>query len=130
MSAVKNPRVKAIAMARGTIILDENLMDLEKPLSEMNIHVRVPPQSTADKDIAKNFLTNRVFVTNNSKDFIKYASSYDIGIIATENVSKDPAKLVEMISEAIIKFNVWSIRHGFILKLRQNGKHLLTPLTE
>jgi len=123
------PKVKAIAMARGTLYVDENLKDLVPVLSSKNIHVRVPPDGMPDKQIAHDLLTSRIMVTNNSKDFVPYASSYDIGIIGTESVTKDPEILADMVSDAIVRFELWSKRHGFILKLRTNGRHLFKELT-
>lgn len=114
-----------------TLILDEHLRDLEAHLVSKNMRVRLPPAGMPDEKIAEDWLPNRVFVTNNSKDFVPFASEYDIGIIATENLkSKDAAKLADIISKAITAHSLWSIRHGFILTLMDSGKHKFTPLTD
>lgn len=128
---METPKVKAVAMARGTIILDEHLRALEPFLLDKNIRVRMPPQGTPDETIAHDWLPNRVFLTGNSKDFVEYASEYDIGIIATENVkSKDAKNLADLVSKAIMAHNLWSIRHGFILTLMESGKHEFKELTD
>ena len=123
--------LKTVAMSRGTIIVDENLQDLRHYLTNLNIRVRLPPQGMSDKEIAEDYLPNRVFVTNNSKDFLKFAVIYDIGIVATENIkSKNPEDLAEMISDAIIDYSLWSQKSGFILTLMSDGKHQFKILTD
>jgi len=111
--------------------VDENLKDLIPFLSEKNIRVRTPPDGMPDEKIAHDLLPNRIMVTNNSKDFVPYASSYDIGIIGTEGIkSKNPKTLCRIVSDALIEFGLWSKRHGFILKLRENGQHEYQELTD
>lgn len=83
----------------------------------------------SDKKIAEDYLPNRIFITNNSKDFTRYAIAYDIGIIATENIkSKDPQLLAEIISDALIDFSLWIQKSGFLLTLMGDGKHLFKHL--
>jgi len=123
--------LKTVAMSRGTVIVDENLQEISEYLKELNIRVRLPPQGMPDNKIVEDYLPNRVFVTNNSKDFLRAAVIYDIGIIATENIkSKDPKKLANMVSDAIIDFSLWSQRGGFLLTLMSNGKHKFKPLVD
>jgi len=75
--------------------------------------------------------TTLFFVTNNSKDFLKFAVIYDIGIVATENIkSKNPEDLAEMISDAIIDYSLWGQKSGFILTLMSDGKHQFKILTD
>lgn len=123
--------LKAVAMSRGTVIVDENLLDLKQPLTDLNIRVRLPPQGMTDKKIAEDYLPNRIFITNNSKDFVRYGITYDIGIIGTENIHfKDSEKLAELISNAIIDYSLWSERTGFLLMLSADGKHSFKSLTD
>ena len=123
--------LKTVAMSRGTIIVDENLQDLRQYLMNLNIRVRLPPQGMSDKKIAEDYLPNRVFVTNNSKDFLKFAILYDIGIIATEKIkSKNPEDLAEIISDAIIDYSLWGQKSGFLLTLMNGGKHQFKVLTD
>ena len=117
-------------MSRGILVVDENLKEIVPHLENRNIRVITPRQGEDDDHIKKVYLSKRIFITNNSKDFIDDASSYEYGIIATESLkSKDPIKLAKIISDCISKFNLWSKQHGFILKLKDNGKHELENLT-
>lgn len=122
----------SIAMARGTIVLDENLFNLEDALKEMNIRVRKVRPGTKDDEILKSdLLANRIFVTNNSKDFVGDAPKLDMGIIATENIdSKDKVLLANMISNVLSNMSLWSKRHGFIVRLKSDGKHHYEELTQ
>lgn len=123
--------LKVIAMSRGTVIVDENLRSVGPYLTDANIRVRMPPQGMEDKQIAREYLPNRIFITNNSKDFIRAAIKYDIGIIATENIqSKDPELLADLISDVLIDFSLWSERTGFLLTLMNDGKHEFKRLTD
>jgi hypothetical protein len=125
-----------LAMARGTVVVDECCKELVKPLSESNIHVVEPHPKEKDEDIIRRLLPNRIIITKNPEDFKRHASSYDIGIIDISKlkfIDSDPSptknKTVQIISEAIIDFNLWSKRHGFIITLHENGKHMIRDLT-
>jgi hypothetical protein len=119
------------AMSRGKVVLDENLEALSNELKDRNMMVIVPPKGTKDSFIKKNFLAGRLFITNNSKDFIDDASSYEYGIISTEKIKfKDPELLSKMISDAIIKFKLWSRTDPFILVLHEDKKHVLKSLND
>jgi len=134
MKNIKKIAKNIMAMGRGTLIIDECVKELALPIKNKNIHVIEPLPGEKDNDIIERLLPNRIIVTKNPKDFINHASSYDIGVI---DVSKlkfiDPSpknnKTVQIISDAIIKFDLWSIRHGFIITLHENGKHLFKDLT-
>lgn len=127
----------SIAMARGTLVVDENVTELAGPLGMMNIHIIKPSPRLPDDEIISQILPNRIIVTKNSKDFIKWASSYDYGIIALENlkfIDPEPIssknKTVTIISEVIVEYDLWSKRHGFIINLKDNGKHEYKELTK
>lgn len=127
----------SVAMARGILVIDENVSTLVEPLSKLNIRILEPPKGMSDADIMKYIIANRTIVTKNSKDFVDWASSYDFGIIALDNLSfidSEPDetlnKTVKMISNAISKYSVWSKRHGFIILLKDNGNHEYKELTE
>ena len=117
-------------MARGMIVVDENLLQLVTPLRSLNIHVVTPESGWNDKKIAETLLVNRIFVTCNSKDFVHYAAGLSIGIIGLEGLDftdaeQDGSKniTVQIISKAIIKHKIWSKKNGFFLELKENGKH-------
>ena len=120
----------SIAMARGTVVLDENLLNLRDGLQKRNIRVLVPTSGMSDETIKEQMLANRILITNNSKDFISDASSYDYGIIATESLSsKDIKNVVQKIHEAFITHELWSKRHGFIVYLKDTGPSDFKSLT-
>lgn len=122
--------LEVLAMPRGTVVVDENLANLAPFLEKKGIRVRLPPKGMSDEKIAEDYLPNRIFITNNSKDFVDMASEYDIGIIATENVVKDPEHLAKIISNAIKSYSLWGIRHGYVLVLKNDNKHSLKPLVD
>jgi hypothetical protein len=117
------------AMARGKIVLDENLESLAEELRKRNIIVILPVKGMSDEDIKEKMISGRLFVTNNSKDFVDDASSYEYGIISTEKIKfKDSKSMSKMISDAIIKHKLWSQSNSFILVLHENGKHVMKSL--
>jgi hypothetical protein len=109
-------------MSRGVICVDENLNDLIPALRERNFVVHGIPPGTTDDYIIRNIIPGKKFVTNNSKDFVKEVSSFEIGLISVETVSKDPKNLAKMISDAWMEFELKN-KDGFQLILRQDGKH-------
>jgi hypothetical protein len=117
-----------ISMARGIVILDENLFALSKELESQGMRVLKVKSGLKDKEIIEHSLSGRIFITNNSKDFIDDASDLEYGIIATENVSKDPKFLSKLISDEIIKNKIWSKKKGFILFLNNNKKSIFKQL--
>jgi hypothetical protein len=132
-----NEITSRVAMARGTVILDENVQSLSDGLRFINVRVIVPKSGTQDDFIIQELLPNRIIITNNSKDFIDYASSYDFGIVSLEGLSfidseSNPKKnvTIKLISKAFIEYELWSKRHGFILELKDNGKHLYRDLVD
>jgi hypothetical protein len=117
------------AMARGAIVLDYNLANLEKGLREHNMHVLLVPPQMDDKDIKRVYLTRRLFITNNPKHFIDDASSYEYGIISTRNIKyKGEDKLVPLLSRALTKYDLWSHQYGFIIELNDKGEGSIEPL--
>lgn len=125
-----------LAMARGTLVIDECVQELAPPLEKRNIHVIVPHPEEDDDLIIKRLLPNRIIVTKNPNDFKRDASSYDIGIIDVSKlkfIDSDPDpvknKTVKIISDAIMDFSLWSKRHGFIITLYNNKKAVFKELT-
>lgn len=136
---MKNEKIikDVLAMARGTLVIDECVKELSSPLSLSNIHVIEPKLGEKDEEIIQRLLPNRILVTKNPDDFKSFASSFDIGIIDLSKLkfidsNEKPAKnkTVKLISDAIIKYALWSKRHGFVLVLHDNGKHVYKDLTE
>ncbi len=118
-------------MARGLFVVDENLSQLVEPLKDIGIRIIVPKSGQTDEDIAKSLLPSRIFVTRNTKDFIKYIPGYSIGIISLEGLKfidgekqGSSNKTVQIISESIVKYELWSRADGFLLELRNDGNHV------
>jgi len=119
------------SMARGLIVLDENLENLKESLEEKNIRIITVPKGMKDSKIKKDYLSRRLFITNNPKDFIDDASSYEYGIISTKKIKfKDESFLVPLISKALSKHKLWSKQHGFIIELDEKGKDKIKNLID
>jgi hypothetical protein len=135
--SIKEIAKDVLAMARGTLVIDECAKQLAIPLSLRNIHIIEPIHGEKDDDIIKRLLPNRIIVTKNVKDFKDYASSFDFGIIDISKLKfidseKDPIKneTVKIISKALSDYSIWSKRHGFILTLHDSGKHTYQDLID
>lgn len=118
-----------IAMARGTIVLDENLFELRSALQDLNLVVIVPEKGTPDSKIIDSLLSGRILITKNSKDFVNWASSFNFGIIALDHLNFIDAEprgsknqTAKRISEVLISHRLWSKRHGFILNILNVGE--------
>ena len=125
------------AMSRGYLVVDENIQNLANVLRQTHIRVIVPRSGTPDDQIKTDLLPNRILVTKNSKDFKNQASSFEYGIISLDKLKfidpePNPAKnrTVRLISDAIINYKLWSKGHGFILTLKENGKHQYEDLID
>jgi hypothetical protein len=118
-----------ISMARGILVVDENLDKIHRELEKHNIRVlRIKP-GTDDDYIKEHSLPGRIFVTNNTKDFLDGAAEFEYGIISTEGVKlKDPELLAKKISDEIIKNNLWSKLKGFVLYLKDDGRSVFKEL--
>lgn len=123
--------IRVNEMSRGFVVVDENLESLGPYLLAKKIKVIVPPKGTPDDHIQEKYLPGRIFITNNTKDFTEGIIEQEYGVISTEAInSKDPAKLADMISKAIIRYKLWALKHGFVLKLSSDSKHQLKMVTE
>jgi len=117
-----------VAMGRGTVVVDECVQQLAKPLEMLNIHVFVPLPGESDFSLMRRLVANRILITRNTSDFEEYASSYDFGIIDLSKLrfidpEQDPSKnkTVQLISRVIQKESLWSLRHGFKVTLHDDG---------
>jgi hypothetical protein len=118
------------AMSRGVLVVDENQLDLAGPLGERNIRVVTPSSGMSDDDIKRSILPKRILVTRNTKDFIDDASSFEYGIISLEKLKHVDGSTAAVISRAIVDYKLWSKKHGFLLVLKDDGKHEYTELTQ
>jgi hypothetical protein len=124
-----------VGMARATLVVDENVDFLGSPLQEANFHVVIPHKGMDDFDIKKELLAHRILVTKNTKDFLDDSPVLDYGIIGLEALPfVDPARdyktnqTAKLISKAVVDFDLISERSGFVLMLKQNGRHVFKRL--
>jgi hypothetical protein len=88
------------AMSRGTLILDENVEVLKSALQNKNFHV----------------FTNKIFVTNNDKDFVGDERKYSYSIIKIEqDILADRDAAATAISAAIRDHQVQSLHKRGVL---------------
>lgn len=118
---------RCIGMARGFVVLDENLFELKDSLEKQNLHVILPKPKMSDPDIAKELLGGRILITKNSKDFLELAPIYDYGIIALENIKYvDPSKdaknqTARLISKILMQGQLWSKLGAFLVVVKDDG---------
>ncbi len=113
-------------MSRGRIIVDENLSGIIPFLKDKNIRVDTPDNGQKDPSIIRQKLIgNRIFVTNNSKDFKPFAAETETWIIATENVRPKltDQDLAELISNILRDMKLFSknVTGGLFISLQQNA---------
>ena len=113
--------------SRGVLVVDKH-PDLVAALQTRNIKALSAPAVLTDDQIRELIIPHRIFVTNNSKDFLDDATSFEYSIIGTEAVSKDAKALAAMISHAIIDHGLWSKSFGWVLRLQAPGNHELEVL--
>jgi hypothetical protein len=118
-------------MARGLLVVDESLSQLVAPLTELGIRVIEPLRGESDQDIAQRLLPGRIFLTRNIKDFARYAYGMEFGIISLDGLDfvdpqPDESKnlTVKIILNALLTYELWSKRNGFILELKDDGNHV------
>jgi len=116
-------------VCRGLLVLDKDLEALSCALRDRDIMIIVRRPGEDDEAIKEDLLRGRIFVTNNSKDFIMDGTSYEYNIIGTEEISiEDPKALATMISRAMIQYKLWTKPYCWILKLKPDGNHKLERL--
>ena len=119
------------AMARATLVVDENVSFLCPALKEAKFHVVSPQKGVQDHEIKRSLLVHRTLVTKNTKDFLSDAPVFDYGIIGLEglafidaDLTLEKNKTAQMISRAVSDFSLVSERSGYVLMLKPNGKHV------
>lgn len=118
-----------LAMARGVVVVDENISGIESELLKRNIKVISIPKGTDDEIIKQVYLPRRILITTNSAHFIDDASSYEYGIIALDHLKfKDSKNMAVLVSKALIKHQLWAKGHGFILRLNDKGEGTIENL--
>jgi len=114
--------LEKFSMARGIVVLDENVEAIADSLRNRNLRVLKVMPGMSDDLIKQTVLSGRIFITNNTQDFIYDAKTLEYGIISTEAVKdKEPNKLAQLISDAIIKHSLWAKKHSFLVRLSDSG---------
>lgn len=121
---------KNIAMARGTLVLDDGFDEIAKFLQNRNIRVIRAQGRLEDATMKTVLLANRILVTKDEKDFMLDAPALDCGIISTKNIEFGGEKLARRISDALTELSLWPKRHGFLVTLNETGAHDYRELTE
>jgi len=122
-------------MARGVVVLDENLFGLETALRAANIKVVVPASGMKDEKIEDDLLFHRIVITRNPAEFVDDAPLFEYGIVALDQlalVDCSPEyrenKTAQMISKALSQYGLWVKGAKFLLVLRDDGNHELSEL--
>lgn len=126
----------ALGMARGTLVVDENVAGgLSDALRGANFHVVVPEAGDSDEYISTTLLPNRILVTDNPDDFKDQAPVYDFGIISVEKlhfIDANPDfgknKTAQLISRAVVEHELFAQSRPFLLTLSSAGRHTLRRL--
>lgn len=122
-------------LARGVIVLDSSVAVLASALSEANIKVVELPENASDRVSRKNYLTHRILVTRSPENFLEEAPIYEYGIVSLEKLGRIDAnpsfasnQTARLISQALNSNRLWTKGAKFLLELRDDGEHELTPL--
>jgi len=123
-------------LARGVVVLDDNVRELKAALRDANILVVVPASGTlADEDWRDHLLFHRILVTTAPDDFKYDAPVYEYGIIALNKLkvidsapTRRKNRTVRLISRAMSRYKLWARGAKFLLEIRDDGKHLLEEL--
>jgi hypothetical protein len=114
---------KVVGMARGVLVLDENLQQLQSELEGKNVHVIAVEPGTPDDKIIQTLLPHRVLVTRNLRDFILEAPVYEYGIISLEKLRFiNPKTTAQLISRVLSKRALWSKTKPWLLVFSADGK--------
>jgi len=113
-----------------TLVLDENVYQLEAAFKDCGYKTIVFPKGTDDEKI-KELSEGWILVTKNSKDFIKDAVRYDYDIIALEHlkfIDDQPSrknKTIELIADAIYESGLSWRKGNFLLTIGEKESKLL-----
>lgn len=126
-------RIELSKQGYFTILLDENLRNLESALEDDGFKVVVPPQGLKD-DALKRMARGWAILTRNSQDFAGEAVRHDYDVIGIEDVKfidDRPDRTndtVRKISAAVRRSQLGTRKGNFWLKIRDNGSFHLEQL--
>jgi hypothetical protein len=116
-----------MAMARSVMILDESLVSLQQPLEAKNFKVYKMESGLQEKQ-ASGLLSHSIYVIPEAFTGLREAAAiHEFSAITTSGTCQDPETLSNQISRAFIEFALKS-KQPFLLKLRENGNHVLQPI--
>jgi hypothetical protein len=126
MSAGQQDSIALLKQGYFTILLDENLRNLETALEDDGFKVVMPPQGLS-VEVLKRKARGWAILTRNSKDFVFDAVRYDYDVIGIEDirfVDDKPDRTnetVQKISAAVRRSQIGTRKGNFVLKIRDNG---------
>ncbi len=122
-----------VAMARGVLVDDENLLALIPFLEMQRFRVlslepgmkddRIVNPTMKDDEIAS-LLSHRIFVTNSAEDFRLAAAVHEFSIIDTAGYLQDPPSLAQEIFQCWMQLKLKG-KQPFILRLMREGGPVL-----
>ena len=109
-------------LARGVLVVESNIANLEPHLKEKNFHIINLPAGVMDAERKALVLADRTLVTKTPQDYEYEVPVLEFSIIDATGVTVDDATLADFISRAWTRFRLKSEGY-FILRLRQDGDH-------
>jgi hypothetical protein len=115
-----------LAMSRGKIWVDENLLSLPKELEKRNFRVTVVPRGMKDEDI-KLLIADQRFVTANTDDFSSDISSYEYCLISVKSIQRmEPSALADRISKVWMDLELRG-KHTCLVTILRNTANISYP---
>jgi hypothetical protein len=108
--------------ARGVLVLDSGLTNLELHLRRKNFRVITLPVGAVDAERKVLFLSHRTLITKTPQEFENDVPALEYSIIDVTRLTSDDATLADIISRTWTKFRL-KTEGWFILRLRQDGDH-------
>lgn len=115
-------RTGAAMRSKLTILLDENLLELETALRLKGFKVITLDQGLSDRHIQQ-IAEGTAILTKNTKDFVKNAKAYDYDIISLDNLKfidsdkTDKNQTTEKIAEAVRESEFYNKRGNWLLSI-------------
>jgi hypothetical protein len=119
--------------SKVTLLIDENIETLEKPLTELGYRVFSLDKGLKDPHIQK-LAEGSAILTKNSKDFIYDAVRFDYDVIGIElikylDTTQDANNITaRKISKAITDSGFYNFRGNFHLKIYDDGTYDIVQL--
>lgn len=115
-----------VAMSRGLVVLDENVLSLESELRKLNIRVVKPVVGMDDEHIAEALASHRILITNDVDDFEQLAVEFEFGIVAVPEIGTNSKEWASKISAGLRKHSLWAEKRPFIYNVNSDQIRLLS----